>query len=100
MRISSGLAEITMTPVGSTAGAYKTEKVYLWPVYNAGKVDPVYRVTREIDGQITYTKPTPEERDRLLSMADGFDPTQGYTASGVRKKANPFTPGTFFDAYV
>ncbi|HEY1407009.1 MAG TPA: hypothetical protein VF857_10405 [Spirochaetota bacterium] len=85
-----------MNPVGT----YKAEKVYLWPVYNAGKVDPVYRVTRELEGQVTYTKPTPEERDRLLSMNASTNPNEGYTASGVRKKANPFTPGTFFDAYV
>ena len=94
MRISSGMAEIS-----SPQAAQGARKTWLWPVYDAGKVDPVFRVTREIDGKGYYTKPTPEERERLLGMmaesrAQTYTPTGGIVQSGDVR----FRPGTFFDA--
>ncbi len=94
MMISSGMAEIYSPQ--SLQGAQKT---WLWPVYDAGKVDPVFRVTREIDGKGFYTKPTPEEKERLLGLiADKHN--QSYTATGgiVQSGDVSFRPGTFFDA--
>ena len=94
MRISSGMAEI-YSP-SQVSGAQKT---WLWPVYDAGKVDPVFRVARETDGKAYYTKPTPEERDRLLSLAAEAR-SQAYTSTGgiVSSGDIHFRPGTFFDA--
>jgi hypothetical protein len=97
MNISSGIAEISFPRVGNYN---KTEKTTLWPVYDAGKVDPIFRVTRELDGQIFYTKPTNEERDRLLQTADKTPRDSGYNELGGKKRASAFLPGTFFDAYV
>ncbi|MGL4370259.1 MAG: hypothetical protein ACRCUT_11410 [Spirochaetota bacterium] len=97
MRISTGLAEI-YTP--RTDAASPATRTYLWPVYDAGKVDPVFRVTREIDGQGFYTKPTPEEKERLLNMMQSRKTAASYNAAGGIAHAGDhiFKPGTFFDA--
>ena len=97
MRISTGLAEI-YTP--RTDGIEPAQKTYLWPVYNQGKVDPVFRVTREIDGQGYYTKPSPEEKERLLQMMGTKKNVSSYNATGGIALSGDvmFKPGTFFDA--
>lgn len=94
MMVSGGISEINLT-----SGTYGPQKVYLWPVYNAGKVDPIFRITRELDGKAHYSKPTPEEKERLLSdmKKKGFDT---YSVGSNRVKNSPYSPGTFFDACV
>jgi hypothetical protein len=93
MMISSGISEIYST---QTQGAQKT---FLWPVYDAGKVDPVFRVARETDGKAYYSKPTEEERDRLLSAAEKTRGVSSYNSTGgIAHSSIGFKPGTFFDA--
>jgi len=95
MRISQGISEISM----SNTANIRANKMYLWPVYDAGKVDPIFRVSRELDGKIFYSKPAPGERDRLLQSAHTvYD--NSYSPQGTRKKVSAFLPGTFFEAYV
>jgi hypothetical protein len=95
MKISQGISEISLShPANIRPG-----KAYLWPVYDAGKVDPIFRVSRELDGKIFYSKPAPSERDRLL-QSDHTVYDNSYSSQGTRRKISAFLPGTFFDAYV
>jgi hypothetical protein len=96
MNIGNGISEIT-TP--GTAAIYGSQKVYLWPVYNAGKIDPVFRVAREIDGHIYYKKTKPEDRPSILADA-GKSSVETYGANGARNRALMTPSGALFDAYV
>jgi hypothetical protein len=88
-----------MAEIYSPQAAQGARKTWLWPVYDAGKVDPVFRVTREIDGKGYYTTPTPEEKERLLGLMSQSR-AQTYTSTGgiVSNADVHFRPGTFFDA--
>ena len=68
-------------------------------MYDAGKVDPVFRVTREIDGQGYYSKPAPAEKERLLSLMTERQSTSYTSTGGIVSSSDAlFKPGTFFDA--
>jgi hypothetical protein len=96
MNIGSGLSEITSQ---GSAALYGTQKVYLWPVYNAGKVDPVFRVAREIDGHIYYNKTKPEDRPNILAEA-GKSSIDLYGSNGAKTRSLMAPTGSLFDAYV
>jgi hypothetical protein len=96
MNIGNGISEITSP---GTAAIYGSQKVYLWPVYNAGKVDPVFRVAREIDGHVFYNTTKPEDRPKILADA-GKSSIEGYGFNGAKTRALMTPSGSLFDAYV
>jgi len=95
MKISTGMAEIyTLNP-----NRVVSEKLFTWPVYDAGKVNHIRGVARRTDNHATYTKPTAEDHVKLLdslrsSSYREYAPTGRST--GVRYSS--YQPGSFFDA--
>ncbi|HOT46331.1 MAG TPA: hypothetical protein PLM53_10655 [Spirochaetota bacterium] len=96
MRISAGLAEIGFAnPLNNRIAS---EKFFVWPLYNAGKVEDIHGVTRRTESNIAYSKPTPEDHDRLLAMMKD-NPQKEYSPAGtLRAAACGIQPGSFFDA--
>ena len=94
MNISNGISEIY-----SPGALYGVQKTYLWPVYNAGVVDPVFRVARETDHQIINNNVPEKDREKVLNEIQKF---AGQTySSGGSKLLNLSAPaGSLFDAYV
>lgn len=97
MNISSGISAIHTSALNTTAGK---AKVYLWPVYNAGKIVKTAPVSRQVHPEYIYKKPEPEEFNRLLSQAQHSNEIE-YTASGkTAYKTAPILPGSLFEARV
>ena len=95
MRISSGMAEINF---GNPPNRIASEKFYVWPLYNAGRVETIHGVMRRTESNVTYSKPTTEDRDRLLAMMND-NPQKEYSPAGtLRAKTYGIQPGSFFDA--
>jgi hypothetical protein len=98
MMISSGISEISFG-AGHT-GRVQGEKVYLWPVYGEGRVERVQGVTRRTEGNAIYSKPLPQEREKLLDLLESSRST-GYTPEGrLQGRGGGLQPGSFFDAIV
>jgi len=98
MNISGGLSEISFSNLQS--GQVQRSKVYLWPTYQEGRVDPVKNVVRRTEGNIYYSKATDEEREAIInqyknSQQQAYKPDGKFTASDFYTK-----PGTLFDALV
>lgn len=98
MRISSGISEINF---GAMSGIRpRDEKVYLWPVYGEGRVESIRGVTRRTEGNAVYSKPLPEEREKLLGLIDSSKASR-YTQEGrLQSRVASLQPGSFFDAIV
>ena len=97
MKISTGIAEIQLSSLQSNR--IVSEKAFLWPAYNAGKVTPIHGIMRQTESHATYITPSPEERQRLLGELFN-SPAPEYSSRG-RVFANrylSYQPGTFFDA--
>lgn len=97
MRISTGISELNL--LSREGGRISSEKAYIWPVYDAGKVGQIHGVARRTGPNLAYAKPTPQEHVRLLEKYSGAPSTE-YTMHGrlSDKKALTCAPGTFFDA--
>ncbi len=98
MKISTGMAEISF--LNSQNRRITSESFYVWPQYNAGKVDKIQGVIRETESKVIYSKPLPEEREKLLAQAAN-SADRGYSSTG--KMENPgarLLPGSLFDAIV
>jgi hypothetical protein len=96
MRISTGMAEIGFAnPLNNRIAS---EKFFVWPLYNAGKVENIHGVTRRTESNIAYSKPTPEDRDRLLAMMDDHSQKEYSPAGTLRATTYGIQPGSFFDA--
>jgi hypothetical protein len=98
MNISSGLSEISFS--NRQSGPIQRGKVYLWPAYQEGRVDPIKNVVRRTEGDIYYTKASDEEREAIInqyrtSQQQAYKPDGKFTASDFYTK-----PGTLFDALV
>jgi hypothetical protein len=91
------MAEIVAFPLNRARGL--TEKAYIWPVYDAGKLDHIHGVTQRTESNGIYAKPLPEEHIRLLQELREAPPAH-YSARGLMsdKRLLAYTPGTFFDA--
>jgi hypothetical protein len=94
MNISNGISEINFP-----GAAYGTQKVWLWPVYNAGKIDPVFRVSRETDGQKVNNNVPPHDRERVIDETQKRA-GQIYSSQGSHIKSLCSPSGSLFDAYV
>ncbi|MCP4137838.1 MAG: hypothetical protein GY754_43150 [bacterium] len=95
MKISSGVSEIALQ---SMTNATKTDKVYLWPKYTDGKVEKVREVRGRSEDGVFYTKPTEQERERLLSMTKEFSHDEYRGNGSLTQSKAVLKPGTFFNA--
>jgi hypothetical protein len=98
MNISGGLSEISFG--NAQSGAVQRSKVYLWPTYHEGRVDPVKNVLHRTEGNVYYTKASDEERETIINQYKNnqqlaYKPDGKFTASDFYTK-----PGTLFDALV
>ena len=90
------MAEIGFS--GMVNSKIASEKFYVWPLYNAGRVENIHGVTRRTESNITYSKPSPEDHDKMLNLMKS-NSHQEYSPSGIsRKTAIGIQPGSFFDA--
>ncbi len=98
MNISTGISEINFRSYAK--GASASEKIYIWPAYNNGKVDSIHSVLKKTENNVVYTKPSPEERDRIMDLIKNTKQYE-YTSDGIVAR-NRFVlqPGSLFDAIV
>ena len=90
MNISSGVSEI------STAGG---GKIFLWPNYNAGRIQPVKPVSVKNGKPVVYTKPDSVSAEKILQNLKS--PTETYTREmKISRNFSTIAPkGSFFDAH-
>lgn len=96
MRISTGIADIAFSALqGTKAGS---EKFFVWPLYNAGRIESIHGVSRRTESNAVYLKPSPEDRERILNLAKNQSENE-YSSSG-RLGSTPawVRPGSLFDA--
>lgn len=96
MRISDGMGEITLVNTGSATAGIR--KVYLWPEYNAGTVEPVPVITTRNGAPYAYRAVKPDERpiarEEFVSLR-----TAEYSSSGnITRRAGGVSSGLLFDA--
>lgn len=96
MRISTGISEISF--INRSDAASRAEKVYIWPVYGEGRVEKIQAVARRTEGNAIYSKPLPQEREKLLDIMHAS--SYRYTENGQKSQTPALPPGTFFDAIV
>jgi hypothetical protein len=98
MRISSGMAEISFA--SQPGSRIASEQFYIWPLYNAGRVESIRGVTRRTESNITYSKPTQEDRERIMDLAKERSFNE-YSPSGrIGRSQGGLQPGSLFDAIV
>ena len=98
MRISSGISEIALTAM--KGNNISTERIYVWPRYNSGRVEKIRPLIRQTDTSIIYSKPSPEDREKILSYYHD-NPVREYNASGSYQfQSKLVKPGSLFDATV
>ncbi len=96
MRISSGMAEIGFAAQGGQRIA--SERLYVWPLYNAGQVENIHGVARRTESNILYAKPSPEDRNRIMDLAKDRSFSE-YSSSGrIGRNGAGLQPGALFDA--
>jgi len=96
MRISSGISEIYFH---NPANDIKSERVFVWPVYNAGRIENIHGITRQTQSNVIYAKPSNEDKEKILTHYSAR-PEETYTQKGNRQPLQTFQPGTLFDALV
>jgi hypothetical protein len=97
MKISTGISEIGFN--NFLSNNINHNKIYVWPRYNAGLVEKTHDVLHRTESDIVYTKPLPEDRERLLARLNDYS-NQEYSYSGKVKTSFPaLRPGSFFDAF-
>jgi hypothetical protein len=98
MRISSGMAEIGFNPVQGSRIA--SEQFYVWPLYNAGRVESIRGVTRRTESNVIYSKPSLQDREKILELAKERSFNE-YSPSGrIGRPHAGLQPGSLFDAIV
>ncbi len=95
MRISSGIAEISQHSYRNNR--VENSKMYVWPVYNAGRVEQIRGITRKTDSNVVYSKPTVEDAEKIHKLVTENTMSE-YTASGSQDMKVSIEPGTLFDA--
>lgn len=96
MRISSGMAEIGFNNLPGMRVA--SEQFYVWPLYNAGRVESIQGVTRRTESNVIYSKPSPSDHDRIIDLAKDRSCSE-YSATGRTGRAHcGLQPGSLFDA--
>ncbi len=97
MKISNGMAEIyTFAPHRNRVAS---EKLYTWPVYDAGKVSRVTGVDRRPESSIAYIKPTVEDHHKLIESLSASSYREYSSQGKVTPLRYPsYQTGMFFDA--
>ncbi len=97
MMISNGISEIRL----HQSGVHRTEseRIFVWPLYNAGKVEKIHGVTRHTESNAMYAKPSGDDREKILSMSAHRSEVT-YTPRGDQKSHLMLQPGSLFDAVV
>lgn len=95
MRISTGIAEITSIRQANNITA--TEKIYIWPVYGEGRVEPIRPIHQNLEGKVVYTKPIPKEPEMLIELITRSQLFH-YTQTADARQYSILLPGSFFDA--
>ncbi len=94
MNISTGLSEISIRNFNETASV--SNKTYIWPGYNAGKVHKIQKAP-EFRGEPVYFKPTEDKRNEIMNLISNQEPA--YNSSGKVQRAHPYIePGSLFTA--
>ena len=96
MRISTGMAEISFQNIPGSRIA--SEQFYVWPLYNAGRVESIHGVTRRTDSNITYTKPSQEDREKIMGLANERSFNEYSSAGRIGRAHGGLQPGSLFDA--
>ena len=97
MKISTGISAITLN--NFQENKIQSEKLYVWPSYNQGKVEKIQGITKKTDSNVVYSKPFPEDKLKIFEMSS--QQKEGmYTQSGTSKVQNNILPGSLFDAIV
>lgn len=95
MNISGGISEITFSSQAGSAS--RPGKIYLWPNYNAGRVNQIRGVVNKTESNIIYSKPLGE--DIVKVIRDHAESPRHYTSAGSIQKGSTGTyPGMLFDA--
>lgn len=98
MKISSGMSEISINTYNN--GKVNTEKISVWPVYDAGVVNKIQGVVKWTDTNAAYFKPSEEEKEKIMNSYFQ-DKEQSYNRKGsVTSMSNIVRPGSLFDAIV
>lgn len=97
MKISSGFSEININTLQSNK--IRSEKLYVWPVYDQGKVEQIHAVTRRTESNIAYSKPVESDHMKLMGISRNTFESE-YNSSGkvTQRSVLAAQPGTFFDA--
>jgi hypothetical protein len=96
MRISSGMAEIGFNNLSGSRIA--SEQFYVWPLYNAGRVESIHGVTRRTESNIIYTKPSQEDREKIMDLAKERSFNEYSSAGRIGGAHIGLQPGSLFDA--
>jgi hypothetical protein len=98
MKISTGISEIGFNSLINNR--ISSETFYVWPQYNAGQIDKIQGVVRRTESNVIYSKPLPEEREKLLAHANDYA-NREYSSTGKVNRSYPaIQPGSLFDAIV
>jgi hypothetical protein len=94
MNISSGISEI-----GYINNAGKAAKVYIWPNYNAGKIEPVRTIPSEKNDQYIYRKADEKTEKNIMKQFDNLSAAT-YNGNGriLRNAGSTISPGALFNA--
>jgi len=94
MKISNGLSEISLNRFSETSPVSK--KTYIWPEYNAGKVQKIEKAP-QFRGEPIYFKPDEAKRDEIMNLISNMEPS--YTSKGKMQASHPYIePGSLFSA--
>jgi hypothetical protein len=98
MKISAGISEIALP---SAMGKVRSEKIFIWPRYNSGRVYRTRGVAGKTKSSVVYSKPAMEDHFKLLAFARNSHEI-AYSAAGrtIVKNPSAYQPGSFFDALV
>ena len=93
MNISTGISEINF--LAGSSSTQKAGKAYLWPVYNAGAVTQVQKISRETASDISYIKPFSGDPNDNTSHVR----YEEYSSKGkVNGRPSSYHPGYYFNA--
>lgn len=94
MNISNGLSEISFRRSGETSSV--SNKSYIWPGYNAGKVQKITKAP-EFRGEPVYFKPTEDKKNEIMNLISSQEPA--YNSNGRMQNSRPYIePGSLFTA--
>jgi hypothetical protein len=97
MNISGGISEINFP--GRADGARPAEKVFIWPVYNSGRVGRINETPGRTEETFVYTRLSLGEREKLYNLSkENSEPV--YTSSGRLINRSEPAAGSLFHAIV